>query len=317
MVKDKNLQIFLFTALILAALGGRASKAAKPSESSDIFASIDQTVVTKYDVDEFKKVFALVNINISAEDIGAGGKLDESYINVVKKANIARRNGVSLTDGEKSRLWLSVSMKSGNSMSIDSFCEKNKIGRKFLDGFLENLVIWQKHLNENIKRLVAGEVSEELIQDYIEYSGSSAGKVVYDLSRISLSYMDSDQRSKAMLTLNRAYSKLENKNSSFKLENLEHVKPEKIVAIPEADLHAIAANSLKNVAVGGVTKPFCIGNEKGTCFIFMVEKREIVYDEDTYKKMNVVETVFSRVLENRVEKELENYSNGVKITYYR
>ncbi|MDR2077685.1 MAG: hypothetical protein LBP39_01820, partial [Rickettsiales bacterium] len=249
MLKNKTSTILYV--LILAVLNNRTFAAEKYSKPSNIVAFIDSTVVTSYDLEEFKKVIKLVNISISSEEISEGKNLDESYINIVKKANIARKNGISLTKEEKSRLWFSISTKSGDSADINSFCRVNKVSRKFLDSFLEDLVLWQKHLNENIKRLVAGEIDENLISDYMEYiAPSGSEKTIYDLSRVSLGYADPEQRAKAMLTLNRTYSKLKDKKSVFKLENLEHTKVEKIMAIPENELHSVIIKNLKNVEVG-------------------------------------------------------------------
>jgi hypothetical protein len=273
--------------------------------------------VTEYDLSEFKKVLALVNVNISSEEIKAGKNLDRSYVDIVTKANIARRNGITLTAEEKSNLWFSISAKSGEPTNINDFCKRNKVSKKFLESFLEDLLLWQKHLNENLKRLVAGEVDEGLILDYMEYNGVGTEKTAYDLTKISLGYVDSKQQAKVMSILNKVYNRFRDKKSNFKLENFKNTGPEKLVAISETELNSTIVKNLKNVAVGDATRPFCTaGVERGTCFIFMVDRKELTHGVNEYKKMNVTEMVFSRILENKIEEVLEDYSKEVKISYY-
>jgi hypothetical protein len=313
-------KIFTFPLLlmmVLYVLVSRTWAAVKSPKPSDIVAFIDPIVVTEFDMEECRKIFKIVNINAEIEKVNGKENIDKSCLNMVERANIARKSGVSLTEEEKSGLGSSLSLKSGNVVNIDDFCKKNGVSRKFLDNFLENLVLWQKHLAENIKRVVAGEVDERLIRDYMEYMGVSSEKTIYDLSKISIGYMDSEQRAKAMTTLNRIHDRLSNKKADFKPENFEHSKVEKITAIPETELHDTIVKNLKSVAVGDATRPFCIGNEKGTCLIFIVEKKELTRSVDEHEKTNVTEMVFSRVLENKIEKILENYSNETKIIYYR
>ncbi|MDR2777284.1 MAG: hypothetical protein LBB24_00740 [Rickettsiales bacterium] len=309
---------FLFLLLVLMAPGGSGTfagpkkiRAAPSKVTKKRRNQFDSVVVTKYDVGEAKKIFARVEIIDKKHPMDSRN----AYEDMVKKANIARRSGVTLTAVERSNLWNRFSKKFAIVGGMSEFCQKNGISDKFLVSFLENWFLWQRFFSESLRRSAFSEMSESIIADYMEYNGIGVTKTKYNLTEVVANYSNLGEKQKIAQELDRIRERLNSGRDEPDHREPLSAKVTKLDPIFENDLTEAVLRNIKNLGINEVCKPFCIGGNSGRCFVFRVDGKETFRDVDEQKKLEITNVLFGELLNNRIKGALRDYSDIAMVVH--
>ncbi|MDR1494902.1 MAG: hypothetical protein LBI29_02595 [Rickettsiales bacterium] len=285
----------------------------KPQARKKKKEQFNAVVVTEYDANEASRIFA----RTGAIDKTSKTNSDRSaYEDLLKKANIARRNEVSLSSVEKADLWRQFSASFNIPEKMDNFCRENRVDNKFLLNFMEDWSLWQKYLSERLRRMVFLGLSENVISDHMEYKRASAMRKKYDLSEMSANYNNDREKKEILKKLDELREKLALGQTEFNSAELGPAKMTELGSIFDDDLSKAVAGHIKSLEVSGVSKPFCSGDYKGSCFIFRMNIKESIMSVDEQRKPGIANAVFDELLKNRVEGMLRDYS-GVAMVVHR
>ncbi|GHU28172.1 hypothetical protein FACS1894152_5680 [Bacilli bacterium] len=274
----------------------------------------DSITATNYDKSQTEKILKATTGNKQEKEHRMGN--DSTYVAMKKRANIAEKSNVTLSDAEKTQLWSEFSRQYGITGTMEEFCKTNKIDMKALMEFLKNKYLWEKFIGEHLLRTVRSKFNEKIVSDYMEYRGVGVSKNKYDLARISIDYANSKQKNEALDKLIKMTGEFNNKNADSHSKQFDANGAIKIDSVFEDDLHKDIAENIKHIEVGEVGKPVCQGSEKGSCFIFMVNKKELYSEVDETKKVKVANAVFSKLMNNKEQELLRDYSSRTRVVMY-
>ncbi|MDR3078669.1 MAG: hypothetical protein LBU15_01380 [Rickettsiales bacterium] len=265
----------------------------------------DSVVVTTYDVAEAGKIFA--KIGSGGRKSGVSGR--SAYEETLKKANIARRNRISLTSLEKVELWRSFSKAFGILGDRDRFCREIGVSDQFLQSFMEDWLLWQKHLDKNLRRAAISDLGENIISDQLECRGIGILKKKYDLTELAMGYSSVEEKREARKRLDGLWKRLTSGDGEFSAAELGPVRVTKLNSIFKDDLSERIGNSLRGLREGEATRPLCIGDARGSCLMLRVDREESRREEvDEQTKLVVTSAIFGELLENKTKEALGDYS---------
>ncbi|MDR1425845.1 MAG: hypothetical protein LBI70_02530 [Rickettsiales bacterium] len=319
MVKNK---IFIFLILLFAFDCRHAAFGAHQKKTMAVYRrkftkkrknKFNSILVTKYDVEQVTKLF--IHMGEAKKNTNDSSKSRSFYEDMLKKANIARKNGISLSALEKTGLWRGFSREFNIVGSMNDFCTKNKISAEFLTNFLENRSLWHKYFSSVLKRLAFFEVNENIISDYAESQGANDYKTRYDLTEIVAKYASPREKTWALAEMNKLYKMLNSGKSELESSVPTGVEVMKLDFIFEDDLSKAMSQNIKNLKINGICRPFCTGEEKGYCFILRIDGKELVKDANEQKKMILADSIFNKFLNNRVEGLLRDYSSIAAVAH--
>lgn len=288
------------------------------SKSYTILAKINEIAITKHDLDSYIKINSK-NYNNKSKESNYKKALDD-FIDLNKKYIIAKRNGIVIDKKEETNLWIALSVKIGTNKDAKTFCIDNNIGIAFLNSVMEKYYIWEKYIEVYIKRNI--NLNKESILEYVECSDKNSIKIKYNISEIVIKYNNLDKKKKVEDTLYDVYNKITNKKISFEnaiksVSNLTNVKNNGNVGwIFDSDFSPLFLDNIKNLQKGELSKPFCVGENTGSCFIILINDKEKYIDVSEQEKIKITKELYNEILNNKIKSNLNKYNDEIKVTYY-
>ena len=261
-----------------------------------IVASVDNIAITRHDMDNLKKMFKTNDVL-------------EEYILVLKKRLIAINNNIAVTDNEK------MALKSNR----NDFLKQLKVSSKgldldFVDFIIESNYLWSKYIEMNVKPKIV--VKDSYIDNVIEYTLENNVKNKYDLSEIVL-YYNSENKIDIEKKIKDVYNKLNDDNFSSMATSLSQSLSAKdggyIGWVFETDLNKNMINVIKNTK--NISKPTCIGDDKGVCIIFKINNKEKIYNVSQDTKLQIRNFIFLQLLDSKVLDVINNTKFIIKYDY--
>ena len=267
------------------------------SGASNIVASVNNIAVTKYDLNNYKKIFALKNDEL------------DNYLMMLKRRLIALENNVEISDQEKE--MINKNKKDlAKQLGVKKF-----LGSDFLDFVIESNYLWSKYIETVLRPSI--NITDSYVDNVIEYMDRENIKTKYNLSEIVLYYNNVEQKLKSEEKINKIYEALDINNFSKMAKSYSNSLSAKdgglVGWVFENDLNKNVISMLKNVE-NSITKPICIGDNSGMCIIFKINKKEKIFDTSQELRMQIKNFIFIQLLENKIMDVLNN-SNFV-IKYY-
>ena len=267
------------------------------SGASNIVASVNNIAVTKYDLNNYKKIFALKNDEL------------DNYLMMLKRRLIALENNVKISDQEKE--MINKNKKDlAKQLGVKKF-----LGSDFLDFVIESNYLWSKYIETVLRPSI--NITDSYVDNVIEYMDRENIKIKYNLSEIVLYYNNVEQKLKSEEKINKIYEVLDINNFSKMAKSYSNSLSAKdgglVGWVFENDLNKNVISMLKNVE-NSITKPICIGDNSGMCIIFKINKKEKIFDTSQELRMQIKNFIFIQLLENKIMDVLNN-SNFV-IKYY-
>ena len=271
-------------------------KGALANNNNYIVASVDNIAITRYDINNLKKMFKINDV------------LDE-YILILKKRLIAINNNIDITDNEK------MALKSNR----DNFLKQLKINSKdvdanFVDFIMESNYLWSKYIEMNVKPKIV--VKDSYIDNVVEYTIDNDVKNKYDLSEIVL-YYNSENKVDIEKKIKDIYNKLNDDNFSSMATSLSQSLSAKdgghVGWVFESDLNKDMVNIIKNTK--NISKPTCIGDDNGVCIIFKINNKEKIYNISYDTRLQIKNFIFLQLLDTKILDIINNTKFIIKYDY--
>ena len=284
----------------------------------DIIANVNELAITKYDLDNLIRVYYGKNMAKNKLTNGLYNEILNNYIDILKKRIIVLNSNVTLDEIEKKSLWdvFYKNFKVKNNVSLEDFCKKNLIDKDLFLFFLESNYLWLKYVEINIKPKVK---VENYINDVSDYMAKTDKIVRYNLSEIVLYYNDLENKKEILNKINSIYKLLNNKNFdtiAFSMSQSISAKNNGLIGwVYENELSEIVLNNIKNLNINTFSKPFCIGNDNGSCIIFKINNKEDIINQSEDTKNGIMNYIFGQVLENNIRNILNSNKNKIKVIY--
>ncbi|MBO4956538.1 MAG: peptidylprolyl isomerase [Rickettsiales bacterium] len=282
----------------------------------DIIATIGEFVVTKYDLNNLAKVY---NTNKSIVTNVLLNDVLENYIDVLSKRIIAENAKVTISEVERGVLWsmFSNNLDIDNNISIDRYCKDKKIDKDVLLFFLESNFLWLKYIETILKPSI--KVVDNYVIGVAEYMKLGNKVVKYNLSEIVLNYGNREQKELILKKMNDIYKKLNNtsfETIAFSMSKSLSAKNNGLIGwVYEKELNKEIVKNIKNVSVKSFSKPFCIGDNGGSCFIFRINEKSITIENMDEIKLNVRNYIFNQLLETKIREILNLNKSKINIIY--
>lgn len=279
----------------------------------DIIANVNNIAITKYDLNNF------IFITNYSENKKINNKIYneslENYIDVLKKRIIAEKSRVELTKEEKNNLWFVFSKNLNTNLNIDEFCKKNKLDKEFVLYFFESNFLWYKYVETILKQGI--EVDDSTINSVLEFMAQKQFVARYNLSEIVLHFNNEVQKSEVLNRLNDIYSSLNIKNFGLTALSISQSSSAKnngdLGWLFEDELNININEAIKNAPKNTIVKPFCVGSNKGVCFIFKVNDKEKKISISEAEKNNVANYIFSKILGEKIRNTI--FSAKIDVVY--
>ncbi len=279
----------------------------------EIIANVNNIAITKYDLNNF------IFITNYSENKKINNKIYneslENYIDVLKKRIIAEKNKIELTKEEKDNLWYIFSKNLNTDLTIDKFCKKNKLDKKFVLYFFESNYLWYKYVETVLKQGI--EIDDTTINNVLEFIAQKQFIIRYNLSEIVLYFKSKEQKIEVLNRLNNIYSSLNLKNfglTAFSVSQSSSAKNNGNLGwLFESELNIEIIKALKNSQKNSIVKPFCIGDNTGVCFIFKINDKEKRININENEKNNVINYIFSRILGEKIRNVI--FSAKIDVVY--
>ncbi|MDR1499153.1 MAG: peptidyl-prolyl cis-trans isomerase [Rickettsiales bacterium] len=305
-MKIKTLLIFIILSVVVVSIDGVNANVLR-RQKFDVVAVVNSIAITKYDLDNL--LLILKDKKLTYE------RVLEIYIDTLKKRIVAENNGVTVEKNEKNSLWSIFSSNFKTTLLVDEFCEREGIDKNFLLYFLEGNYLWLKYVELNLKRDI--KVSEDEINSVFEYFSKDGPVAKYNLSEIVLHYKDHGQRREVLKKINNIYDSINKENFgsvAFTVSQSNSAKNNGLVGwLLENELNTDVISKIRNVSDNSIVKPFCIGKESGTCFIFMVNEIQ----RNTYitenEKTEIRNYVHSKILEQKIRNLLFEWNDKIVV----
>lgn len=288
------------------------------SKSYTILAKINEIVITKHDLDSYIKINSKDYSNKSKEYNYQ--KALNDFIDLNKKYIIAKKSGIVIDKKEKTNLWITLSVKIGTKKDAETFCKENNIDRVFLNSVMEKYYLWEKYLDIYIKRNI--NLNEESVLEYAEYLNKNDIKIKYNISEIVINYNNLDKKKKAKDIIEDVYNKITNKKISFEkavksVSNSTNLKNNGNIGwVFDSNFSPLFLHNIKNLQKGELSKPFCIGENTGSCFIILINDKEKYIDISDQEKTKIAKELHNKLLNKKIESNLNKYNDEIKVIYY-
>ena len=314
---SKKIQIyFLFTICIFSKLCFADNIDIVNKNKFDIIATINEFAITKYDLENILKI---TTPNITKKTNKVYNESLKGYINVIKQRTIATNSKISLTENEKAHLWdfFSVNFNVKSASNIDVYCNKNNINKDILLFFLESNYLWLKYIETHIKPTI--KISDNYVNDVLEYNNINNKTTNYNLSEIVLNYNNKEQKSVVIKKINDIHKKLNNKNFAsiaFSTSKSSSAKNNGLIGwINEKELNSEIIQNIKNISVNNFSKPFCIGDVIGGCFIIKINNKNIENIQNSNIENEAKQYIFNQMLEVKIKDILNSNKNKFNVIY--
>lgn len=306
MLKNNFLFLNFVTLVIYFFLGSNGYSKRK----IEALACINETVVTEYDVSNFMKI-------IKTND---REKALKEYVELIQHYKIASKNGVGFSRKDKIEdYWSQFSVKFKTDKTKSEFCKSNKIDEKFLDNYIKMFIVWERYFEGFIARSI--DIKRDTVLENIEVTGKANSEISYELSEIVLDYSNSKQKKEAKAKIDNLFK---NKNFDKNLfnETAKSISNSKsaenggyIGWTNESDFSIKIANIIKNTDIGSLTKPICIGDIKGFCFIFVVHDSKATVNIDQKDEIRAFNDFYKKTIDIRTAEIVSSYDDIVNIKY--
>lgn len=265
--------------------------------SNDIVASIDNFAITRYDLNNLKKMF-------NSKD----GVIDD-YILILKKRFIALNNDVSLTDSEKKLLE-----SRRNNILKQIKANPKGVDDDFISFIIESNYLWTKYVELKLKPTI--NIKDSYIDNVIEYMDKNNIKTKYNLSEIVLYYNESNKKD-IEKKINNIYKELTVNNfetiASSTSQSLSAKNNGSIGWVFETDLNKNIIDVIKNTK--NISKPACFGDSNGVCIIFKVNSKDKIYDVSDESRLQIKNFIFLQLLESKISDILNKTNFTIKYDY--
>lgn len=265
--------------------------------NNDIVASVNNFAITKYDLNNLKKLF------------NTKGPVLEDYILLIKKRFIAINNNVTLTKEEESSL---KSQKNAFLKSINA--NSNGVDNDFIYFIIESNYLWSKYIELFVKPTII--IQNSYIDNVIEYMANTNSKTKYDLSEIVL-YYNKDNKEKVEEKIQDIFLTLNEDNFNSMAKSLSQSLSAKnggnIGWVFESDLNSNVIDIIKNTDT--ISKPACIGDLSGVCIIFKINDIEKIYNVSNELRDEIKNFIFLQLLESKVSNIINTTNFVIKYDY--
>ena len=265
--------------------------------NNDIVASVNNFAITKYDLNNLKKLF------------NTKGPVLEDYILLIKKRFIAINNNVTLTKEEESSL---KSQKNAFLKSINA--NSNGVDNDFIYFIIESNYLWSKYIELFVKPTII--IQNSYIDNVIEYMANTNSKTKYDLSEIVL-YYNKDNKEKVEEKIQDIFLTLNEDNFNSMAKSLSQSLSAKnggnIGWVFESDLNSNVIDIIKNTDT--ISKPTCIGDLSGVCIIFKINDIEKIYNVSNELRDEIKNFIFLQLLESKVSNIINTTNFVIKYDY--
>ena len=265
--------------------------------NNDIVASVNNFAITKYDLNNLKKLF------------NTKGPVLEDYILLIKKRFIAINNNVTLTKEEESSL---KSQKNAFLKSINA--NSNGVDNDFIYFIIESNYLWSKYIELFVKPTII--IQDSYIDNVIEYMANTNSKTKYDLSEIVL-YYNKDNKEKVEEKIQDIFLTLNEDNFNSMAKSLSQSLSAKnggnIGWVFESDLNSNVIDIIRNT--DSISKPACIGDLSGVCIIFKINDIEKIYNVSNELRGEIKNFIFLQLLESKVSNIINTTNFVIKYDY--
>ncbi|HSQ97854.1 MAG TPA: peptidylprolyl isomerase [Rickettsiales bacterium] len=260
----------------------------------DIVARINNEVITKYDLNNYSKIFKsyFTNSKFTNEEI-----LDSLIEEKIKSEAIKNEN--ITFDNDEFKYFL------------ENFSKKNKIKiTKNLRDFLKNRFLWSKLIETKIIPNI--NISSYETDDALEYLVENPVRTRYNISQITI-YKTSNSNAKNIA--DKLYYEIKEKNNFEEIANKfsQYGKENKgyLGWIDENDINPDIYSAIKNLQINSITKPLYFGNSDSGYYMIVKlnnKKQERIAKNEDISRVRYI--LYNQKLNLEIKKYLDNLYNN-------